>query len=120
MAQRLFEKYFPLEFSYDKYGEWCTAANSQLCFQFRPSNDVDEKKIKRIVDVINGVSNTVFDHEYTYDGNGYVIENGVPLILIRGWGYLTSSGGLNLPAKEAAAVQDDLGNYIVERLTKKK
>lgn len=40
-------------------------------------------------------------------------------IIVRGWGNLTGTGGLNLPEKEAAEIQDAFGNYIVESLTKK-
>ena len=40
-------------------------------------------------------------------------------IIVRGWGNLTGAGGLNLPEKEAAEIQDAFGNYIVESLTKK-
>lgn len=37
-----------------------------------------------------------------------------------GWGYLIGTGGLNLSAEEAAKIQDDFGNWIVETLSKKK
>lgn len=118
--ERLFTKYFPLPFTADRFGEWCVSINQQLCFQFRPDPEIEPAKIKRYVDVINGLSNTVFKHEYNYDSSiGYVIEDGVPLISIRGWGHLTGVGGLNLPDDQAAAIQDDLGNYIVERLSYK-
>jgi len=115
---RLFEKYFPLDFSCDLYGEWCTAANQELCFQFRP--DINIEEIQRLIDVINGKQNTIFRHTYTYDSIiSHVIEDGVPFISIRGWGHLTGVGGLNLSDDLAKEIQDDLGNYIVERLTKK-
>jgi len=41
-------------------------------------------------------------------------------MLIRGWGYLIGTGGLNLSAEKAAKIQDDFGNWIVETLSKKK
>jgi len=40
-------------------------------------------------------------------------------IIVRGWGNLTGIGGMNLPEKAAAEIQDAFGNYIVESLTKK-
>lgn len=42
------------------------------------------------------------------------------IMLVRGWGYLIGTGGLNLSAEEAAKIQDDFGNWIVETLSKKK
>lgn len=41
-------------------------------------------------------------------------------MLVRGWGYLIGTGGLNLSAEEATKIQDDFGNWIVETLSKKK
>lgn len=118
--ERLFMKYFPTPFSYDKWGEWCTSINGQLCFQFRPDSDLEPDKIKRYVDIINGKYKNVFDNEYSYDDQtGFIIEDGVPFISIRGWGHLTSSGGLNLSTKDAAAVQDSLAHYIISKLTSK-
>ena len=35
---------------------------------------------------------------------------------IRGWGMLTGIGAYNLPAEEAAQIQDDFANYCVQML----
>lgn len=38
------------------------------------------------------------------------------LIRIRGWGYLIRIGGLRLKPEEAAKVQDEFINYIVNKI----
>lgn len=35
----------------------------------------------------------------------------------RGWGHLTGTGGLNLPEEKAAAVQDELIKYVIDKLS---
>jgi len=39
-------------------------------------------------------------------------------ICIRGWGYLTGTGGLKLSSDVAIRMQDEFANYIIEMLTK--
>lgn len=41
--------------------------------------------------------------------------NGAELV-VRGWGYLTGVGGLNLPEEEAAKIQDEFSDWIYETL----
>ena len=42
-----------------------------------------------------------------------------PLLNIRGWRYLTGIGGCNLPEKEAAKIQDEFVDFVLNKLTKK-
>jgi len=42
----------------------------------------------------------------------------VPVIDVRGWGWLTGAGALNIPADKAAQIQDQFGDWIAETLTK--
>lgn len=43
------------------------------------------------------------------------LVNGAELV-VRGWGYLTGVGGLNLPEEEAAKIQDEFSDWIYEIL----
>lgn len=43
------------------------------------------------------------------------LVNGAELV-VRGWGYLTGVGGLNLPDEEAAKIQDEFSDWIYEIL----
>jgi hypothetical protein len=53
--------------------------------------------------------------EYREEGEIYHTEKQERYIDIRGWGHLT--GTLQLSAKEAAKLQDELGTFIINRLT---
>ena len=45
------------------------------------------------------------------------IKQGIkPHLLVRGWGYLTSPGGLNLGSEQAYALQSQLVDYCVRKL----
>ena len=39
-------------------------------------------------------------------------------MLIRGWGHLIGTGGLHLNDEDAAKIQDDFGQYIIDTLNK--
>lgn len=74
----------------------------------------------RVVDCLNGdyiqkgnVICTVSD-DYTK-----ILMNDVPVLLIRGWGYLTGVGGCNLSPEKATEVQNSLSDFICEKLNRK-
>ena len=64
---------------------------------------------------------------YEWDGNGlkwYVKDDDLCHVYfgdtfclrMRGWGFLTGVGSLNLPCEESKAIQDSLRDWIVDRL----
>lgn len=69
-----------------------------------------------IINILNGKSTTKISEVSYKDCNLYIRDKCIAAI--RGWGYLVGTGGLNLPEEEAAKIQDDFGNWIVETLTK--
>ena len=90
-------------------------------------NNMDYKtslKIKnQIIDKINGNDNIVIEEIYNFSYDDGVIsayfakdQQKYEVFTIRGWGHLTSPGGLHLTGNEAAKIQDDFGAYILERL----
>lgn len=114
MEKRLFEKAYTLPFRVDRDISWVWDINHNFAFQFMI--ELPEEKILEFENIINGKSKPKFENEYVYE-HGVIRLNGSELILIRGWGYLTGGGGLNLPYNEAVAIQEDLAAYIIEKLT---
>lgn len=51
------------------------------------------------------------------DGCDLYLED-IRLGAFRGWGYLTGTGGLNLPEERATELQDQMINYVMERICK--
>lgn len=47
---------------------------------------------------------------------GFITVDGKALILIRGWGHLTGTGGLHLKQEEASKLQDEFAEHIVNKL----
>jgi hypothetical protein len=112
----LFENYFRLPFHINKFGTHIWDANGEMVLQFA---DIDIKKelAQDILTAINegkSYSNSVFTYQ---KDEGLIYQSLLPIILIRGWGHLTS-GTLNLPDHEAIAIQDNLAEFIVNRLNK--
>lgn len=53
--------------------------------------------------------------EFRYE-NCHVYQGDTKIIRIRGWGYLTGIGGLDLDPNLAMGIQDEFGNFIVDKL----
>ena len=90
--------------------------NSQKVFDFLV--DLTEEQRQQCLDIINGIAAPIVKRNYQYV-NGVVYMNETPFIRLRGWGYLTGTGGKNLSAEDAVEIQNQLGNYIVDKLTLK-
>lgn len=114
---------FPLH--KDKHGSWVRDSRSNFVFQFEPrfsKGDFAEgwKELEsKALDAIN--DRCFFDKEvYLNEGSIFLKDdNSEPIITIRGWGNLTGIGGHNLPAEEAANIQDTFASYIVTQLNKR-
>ena len=60
------------------------------------------------------------DASYIYkDASIYIVIDNKPLlfIVIRGWGYLTSTGRLQLPLEKAKQIQDEFAQFIIDKLS---
>lgn len=70
-----------------------------------------------IVNALNGWEIT-FPNKKFNASDGCIFDgvNEDPVIVIRGWGYLTGTGGLNLAPEQAVKIQDELQGWIVKRL----
>lgn len=81
----------------------------------------ERERIKHIIDIINGDCQSDFDPEWKLEENEpcKIEYKGEFQFVVRGWGYLTGCGSLNLPAKLAAKMQDGFINYILARLNGK-
>jgi len=107
---------YKLPLHQDEYGYWVYDENNNFVFQFERIKDYNRNTV---IDILNGLKEPTKPHSFTYE-DGYIVMDGErEIILIRGWGNLTGTGAHNLPAEEAANVQDTFAQWIIERLTKK-
>lgn len=108
-----FKDVYKLPFRYDEdSGIYIFCKNSVLAFNTL-TPDVEYKK--ELVRILNGESNNTIEGDVTQNGE-VIIVNGNPVLLIRGWGYLTGCGGLGLFPFQAARIQDDFANWVVNKL----
>lgn len=114
---RIFEKAFKPPFKNQIFGR---IVDSEYNFCFTIIRDNNEELVNKIIRVINGEENFKNPKLNFKKDSVHIImcdeEHEKELILIRGWGYLTGVGGLNLSEEEAIEIQNDLADYIVERL----
>lgn len=98
-------------------------AKDNFVFQFLFYNNYEQAKI--IIEAINGKKLLTNKDISFYNKLGKIYfkgphnEQDVEIILIRGWGNLTGSGGMNLSHEEAANIQDTFAEYIVTQLNKR-
>lgn len=103
-------------------------ADNHMAFDWLFSTETNLKQ--EILDVLNGekeklenspFENLIFDHSkfsvYSYDKN----NKRIPVLRIRGWGYLTADSpvSLNLPIGLAENLSIDFAQFIVEKLSQK-
>lgn len=113
---------FPLELLhhrvYDKV--------DNFIFQFEPKFTKDGSSYaegykefeQRVMKAVNGVPQE-FKGSFEVKDTGIIYYKGVHVITIRGWGNLTGIGGHNLPAEEAANIQDTFSDFLIESLNKR-
>lgn len=108
-----------------KVDEYCPVitwtADNQRAFDWRAG--IQPYKQQELIDAINGTKQFQFKYKFYRNGINIYSEHpvfkGSPVLCIRGWGYLIGIGGLHLSQEEAARIQDEFGDYIVERLNSK-
>lgn len=70
--------------------------------------------LNMICDILNGKRNSEFI-DVRYESCQIFIDGHLTL-MVRGWGYLTGISALNLNREFAAKLQDDFGQFVVEKL----
>lgn len=119
----LFRKYFETDFFYD--GCFIMDKNNQMILMPEDGNKVTQEEIdlacKAIVNILNEDKTVEYkfdapiyrNKEYIYNSNNELI------FIIRGWGYLTGRGGLNLHEEKAIKIQNSFGDYIVTEINRR-
>ena len=124
---REFEKYYPGPYRFDYSCGWVIGTPGDdtyvHCFDWENSSFTDEFEPTEIQKLwmrkINGEDVVLpSKHEFkASDDDPCLIEcDGEPIICMRGWGMLCGPGGHNLPAEQAAKIQDSFKEYIIQRL----
>lgn len=116
-----FKDCYKLPLSVDEYCSIITwTADNKRAFDW--CVNISPEKQQELIDMLNGTKQHQFKYKFYRDGIEIYSENpkfnGKPILMIRGWGYLTGIGGLHLSQEEAIKIQDEFGDYIVEQLNK--
>lgn len=113
-----FKDIFKPPYSTDDYGIYMFDADENICLDYtsdRTSYNGDI--LKQLCSFLNGDADA-FKHEVkevvTDAHNCYFVLENNDIIGVRGWGYLT--GVKHLSNKDAAKLQDDFLDYIVNKI----
>lgn len=85
---------------------------------FKDEWSLEDAIINKIVDIINGDTESDFLPEWQAKGCD-ILYQGEYAFCVRGWGYLISQAGLNLSIDVAKKIQDEFISYILSRLNGK-
>lgn len=96
-----------------EYGYIWSSDNVMALMAINYEDGKTDSMLSRLVSILNGESKPNKTNAISYDAPEIVI-NGVPTLVIRGWGFLT--GNLGLSEENACRIQDDFGKWIVEQL----
>ena len=105
---------------------WCKNifGNEQMCFTVMINWKVPEEfeRIKRAAALLNGDEGAMpfkyvgYNFEEDVIGVGDTEEEaGNPILLMRGWGYLTGTGALHLKPEQARKIQLDFMKWAVRK-----
>lgn len=113
---RLFTKAFKMPFKSDGIA-YIFDANGNMVLQ--TIKDLNPENMDKLCRLLNCETDAIYDNYWEYDRDREIItQNGQDMYSVRGWGYLTGIGGLDLEVEDAILIQDDLGEYIAERMRK--
>lgn len=96
-------------------GAFIFSANGVMSLMAADCWNYPDEMMARIATILNGESKPKGNPRIGLNDMEICI-NGDPLLTIRGWGYLTGAGGLNLSIEEAEKIQSDFAHWVVDRL----
>lgn len=103
---------FKPPFYTDSYRMYIFDTNDNMCFNILTE---DEFLCYDILDAMNDQKiNKKYDNIKIDDEYLYIDDE--PVLLVRGWGYLTGIGGLNMNDEEAIKNQKELLEYVKNKL----
>jgi hypothetical protein len=101
-------------FGVDIIGMYAFSSNGTKTFTAFSS--VSQKNLVKVVELLNGKRADKFKKDDIIVKKDKLFIEG-DVILVRGWGELIGVGGLHLPPKEAAKIQDDFISWVVDTIT---
>ena len=125
-----FKKYYKLPLkAYDHDLNYIWTDDTEMALNYLDDDlkiDTDSEFKKAINDrdnlvrMINGgIPGKFKDVEIDKHDPGVIIIEGVPRLMIRGWGMLTSQNHFNLSNNQAADIQDQFRDYLIDQLREK-
>jgi hypothetical protein len=83
---------------------------------FTAFGDEAQTHMRYIIDLLNGKTNEKYEKsDVSVDKDKLYVKGCV--IMVRGWGALTGSGGYGLNPTDAAKIQDDFIQWVVDTIT---
>lgn len=104
---------FPAPYTTD--GVYIYDAHNQMCLMAGDCDNYPIEMLRAVCDILNGTKTSKGNAGVSADGINIYL-NGDLLLVVRGWGHLTGCGGLHLDEEEAAKIQDDFAQHVVNCL----
>lgn len=96
-------------------GVYIFTSNNVMALMVADCTNNPERLMERTCQILNGTSKSVGNPNIHYS-NGDIFNGSILLMVVRGFGYLTGAGGLNLSTEQAIRIQDEFGEYVTNLL----
>ncbi|WP_290193474.1 hypothetical protein [Paramuribaculum intestinale] len=100
---------------YSTDGIYIYDCNNQMCLMAGDCENYPEQMLGRICEILNNTKPTKGNPAVSVE-DGHIYLNGDLILVVRGWGYLTGAGCLNLSNEEALKIQDEFAQHVVNCL----
>ncbi|WP_301856144.1 hypothetical protein [uncultured Duncaniella sp.] len=96
-------------------GAFIYSANGVMALMAANCRNYPKEMMSRVVQLLNGEDTPKGGADIGVNDNEICV-NGDPLLVVRGWDYLTGDNGLSLPQHKAIEVQRTFAVWIVDHL----
>jgi len=103
----------PLELDSCSSYAWGKSGDGIMALQFKGANKIDRIKI---IEAING-GNVKIREDIRNEGCDFYVGDTL-IFYVRGWGYLTGTGALNLSEEKALEIQNGFIDHVLKSLSK--
>lgn len=116
----IFRKFYKLPLYVDNFCEsYVWTSDNEMAFNYLDCNKIDSGELSEINNIVGKLNNNntiQFDATLNEKDNTIININGIPKIMIRGWGNLTAPSCHNLSIEDATKVQNNFIDWIIKKL----
>ena len=118
-----FRNYYKLPLKVDTYcPSYIFTSDNEMALNYLNETKIELEEYSEVYDIVGAINGYIvgdFNASVSDIADDIININGVPTLMIRGWGNLIGSGCHNLSPQEAIQVQNSFRDWIINKLNRK-